>query len=715
MSFIQKIRDKYARIAVIAIALALLGFILTDYLSTRGGNIFGGDPSTTLGSINGKKITFIDFETKVKAMEARQQAQGSPLNEASRQQLIQNVWNQEVNQIIMNDEFEKLGFVVGAKEINDYLFGSNPPPDLKQQFTDPQTGQYNAALAQQAINRVKRSPNKDEQLQFIEYVNALTFERMTQKYNSLLSNAVYYPKWFIEKQNTENSGLAKISYVKYPYDRIPDSTVKVSDKEIEDYIKKNKDLYKQVESRSIVYLVFDAAPTPADSAANRSQLESLKQEFATTEDAAAFLARHGSSSQFFDSYVSKSQMQMPFKDSIQALAKNQIFGPYQDNNSYALAKMLDAKLFPDSVKAKHILIQTTDPQQGTQLLDDSTAKKKIDSIEISINNGASFDSLASQFSDDNKGPDGGSAAKGGDLGYFPYGQMVKEFNDFCFEGKTGDRKVLKTAYGYHLVEITDQKSPVMHYKVAYMSKPITASQETEDNANNAANSFAGSNRDLKSFNANADSLKISGINKFFASNITPDAYTVDGIAGEARQLVRAVYEADKGEVIEPKRIGDKYIVAAVTEVYEEGTMHVDAGRSSVEPVLRNKKKAEIIKKKIPKVTTLEDASSKLGFNIETVDSVRFSGSPQLGYEYKIIGAAINPANTGKVITEPIEGSTGVYILRIDNLTATPVEAANIEDQRKALQAQARQAALYNQPGQVLRLAATIKDYRRNFY
>lgn len=716
MSVIQKIRDKYARISVIAIALALLGFILTDYLSTRGGNIFGGESSTTIGVVNGQKIDYIDFENKVKTLEERQQAQGQM--EMNRQQLVQNVWNQEVNQIIMESEFEKLGFRVGKKEISDYLFGSNPPPDLKQQFTDPQTGMYNAAQAQQAINQMKKSPQQEQRDQLSQYITALEFERKTQKYNSLISNSVYYPKWLIEKQNTENSGLAKISFVKHPYDRIPDSTVRVTDEEIEEYISKHKDQYKQQEGRSIVYLMFDAAPTAEDSAANKAQLEALKTEFVANNDAATFLARYGSSQQFYDSYVSKTKMQVPFTDSIQALPKNGIFGPYLDGGSYVLAKMLDTRIFPDSVKARHILIQTADPQQGTQILDDSIGKKKIDSIELAINNGANFDTLAKIYSDDKSSADKGgmlSNPQNAQTQYFNYGQMVKEFNDFTFEGKPGERKVVKTVFGYHLVEIIDQKNPVPHYKVAYLSKPIIASEATESYAENAANAFAVNNRDLNSFNANADAMKKSGINKNFAADITPDAYAVQGIPGESRQLVRAVYDAKKGEVLQPMRIGDKYIVAAITDVFEEGTMKANAARTYVEPILRNKKKAEIIRKKIPKITTLEDASAKLGYPIDKIDSVRFAGTPQLGIEYKVIGASFNPANNGKVVPEPINGSSGVFILRVDNVTATSVETANIQEQRRALLAEARQAAMYSQPAQVLRGAANIKDRRGKFY
>ena len=89
MSVIQKIRDKYARWAVVAIALSLLGFIMMDAFAGRG-SIFSGQ-STTVGKINGKKIDYQDFAKKVEATEKFQRdQQGGDLGEAGRQQVVQS-------------------------------------------------------------------------------------------------------------------------------------------------------------------------------------------------------------------------------------------------------------------------------------------------------------------------------------------------------------------------------------------------------------------------------------------------------------------------------------------------------------------------------------------------------------------------------------------------------------------------------------------------
>ena len=74
--------------------------------------------------------------------------------------------------------------------------------------------------------------------------------------NAMLTNSNNFPRWFVEKQNADNSQLAKISLVKESYSSITGQPVKIEDKEIADYISKHKDDYKQEESRSISYVTF---------------------------------------------------------------------------------------------------------------------------------------------------------------------------------------------------------------------------------------------------------------------------------------------------------------------------------------------------------------------------------------------------------------------------------------------------------------------------
>ena len=719
MSVIQKIQDKYAKLMAVIIAVALLTFVVM--LAFEQGNVFQQGPSTTVGVINGKKIDALSFERTIEQSEARLQQQGYPASMA-RQQAIDMAWGQEKDRIIMSSEFEKLGMLIAKKETGDILYGPNAPQDLKQQFTDPQTGFYNAQLAKQQIDQMMKSKQTPPQQkeQFNLYVSQLELSRMNEKYNSLLTNSSNFPKWLIEKQNADQSQMGKVSVVREFYSSIPDSAVKVTDKEIEDYISKRKKEYKQEESRSIAYVSFSALPTAADSVATREKLAALKPELDSTKELQQFLQSQGVNN-YYDGYINGSKIQIAAKDSIFKIPVGSVYGPYLDGGAYALAKLVGIKSQPDTVKVRHILAATTkqDPQTGQpySVRDTATAKKLIDSIQTAIINGSNFDSLVKLSDDDPEGenPQRGKY-KGGIYDRVTAGQMVHEFNDYIFGNPVGSKGVVKTEFGYHYIEILSAKGSSPAYKIAYLTMPIEASQETDANASNAATLFAGDSRDQKSFDANSEKLsKEKGINKLVANNITPNAFQVPGV-GLSRSFVKNIYAAKLGQVLEPERVGDNYVVAIVTETFKEGTQTAAKARMVVEPLLMNKKKAEIIQKKVGNITTLEAAAAALGGKaIEVADSVRLSGSQTsiVASEPKVIGATFNPANNGKVVPAAIAGTSGVYVVRVDNVSTTPVANANVADQRKTKYQEAKMRGVY--PQQVLTEAASIKDNRSELY
>jgi peptidyl-prolyl cis-trans isomerase D len=723
MSVIQKIRDKYARWAVIAIALSLLGFIMMDAFAGRG-SLFG-HRSTTVGKINGKTLEYQDFARKVDIAEKMQKDQGYDVGESGRQQIIQSVWDQEVNDVILARQYDELGLSVSEKELRDILFGANPPQDLKQRFSDPKTGVYNGVQAQQFINQIKKQGTQQDKDQLNQYLESLEKDRLMTKYTSLLANSIYFPKWLLEKRNVDNSLIAKVSFVSVPYSTISDSTVKVSDQEIQDYINKHKkDFEQKDETRSISYVTFSAAPNGTDSAAAKTAVLALKAQLDTVTNYEAFTSKN-SNMPFYDGFISKNAIQQPNKDSILSAPVGVVYGPYLDAGqqpAFVLSKIIAERQVPDTVKVRHILIATHQQGQGgesMQIRDDSTAKHLIDSIQNLHKSGTSFDTLVAKFSEDP-----GSKSTGGVYDNVTTGRMVPTFNDFIFTHKPGETGVVKTDYGYHYIEILSQKGSSTGYKIAYVSRPILASQETEDNAQNAASLFAGDSRNEKSFNENWEkNLKSKGINKLSAQDIRPLDFSLQGLNGTSRKFVKDIFEADKGDVVGPERIGDNYVVAVVTETNAAGVASVSRVRPAVEPLLRNKKKAEQIKKNIGQVTTLEQVASKTSQQIQSVDSLHLSGANNmLGYEPKVLGASFNPANKGKVVQEPIAGQAGVYVIRVDNTSTMPVAVANVEEQRKMLEEQTRQRMMQqvqygggNPFVEPLKKAANIKDYRAKFF
>ncbi len=695
MSVIQRIRDRGAWIIFGIIAVALIAFILQDGVG-RGRNSFSN--TTTIGVINGEKIERPDFEEKLALQERLYAGQG-----AQREQLIGSLWNQEVERVILNQQYDKLGLQVSPKELSDILFGSNSP--FKQEFTDAATGEFKVNEAKQAIASMKKSRNAD-QIKMINsvYINPAVEKGLRNKYQTLLVQSAYIPKWLLEKQQADNNSITSFSYVYVPYLSVSDTLVKVSDDDIAAYIKKHsKEFSKLEETRNISYVTFNAAPSGTDSANTLNQVQSYKNDFAASKDAEAFLAKAGTDLPFYNSYFNKAKMQQLNKDTLIKIPVGSVYGPYQDGSMFVLAKMIGAKQWPDSAKVRHILIATTDPKTNQPIRTDSAAKKLADSIQAAIITGANFDALCSRYSAD------GNKDQGGVYDYFPQGQMVVPFNDFAFDKPVGSKGVVKTDFGYHYIEVLGQKNPSMAYKIAYLAKAVVASNETVSAANTAASQFSASSKNAKVFNENAikDKKQLHG-----AEEIKQNDYTITGM-GQSRQLVRWVYEHGVGDISDPTEVGDQYVVAIISAVNKAGTMSVAEARPQVENIVRNEKKAKQIIETKFKGNSLEAYAASTGAPVLRADSLVFSAPiiTGVGSEPKVIGAAFNKTLTGKT-SDPIAGATGVFVIKIENNGARPGNLDLVSMHQNLLQG-ARASAYRSQ--EALKKAAVIKDSRSKFY
>ncbi|HVF98086.1 MAG TPA: peptidylprolyl isomerase [Flavisolibacter sp.] len=709
MSVIQKIRDKYARVAVIAIVLALLGFILMDAFAGRGSVLGGRD--TTIGKINGKTIEADVFSRRV-ADVTKRQGQNA---EGATQQIVEQLWQQEVTNEIMGEQYKELGLTVTDKELDALLFGPNPPQAFRQNFGDPNNPQaWDPNAARQNYNQIKKSGTPEQKGYLAELIDYIEKEALMNKYTALLSNSTYIPKWFLEKRNVDNSQMAKATYVAVPYTSIADSTVKVTDAEIDTYIAAHKKDYEQKdESRSISYVQFSAAPSPADSAAVRSSLLALKDSFQRSSNAKEFLLQNRSLAQYNDAWVAAKDVTLQNSDTIFKTPLGSVSGPFVEPGISLLAKVLDKKTQPDTAKVRHILISTVDPQTGTPKRDTVAAKRMADSVMQVIAGGVAFDSLVMKVSEDQ----GKVQNRGVYDSITRTSQLVQEFKDFALNNPVGTKGVVKTQFGYHYMEVLNQRGSSPVYKMAFFALPIEASPETQTGASNAAAAFAGNVKDEKSFkdyfDRNLKGKRIATTDAPLVANLRPMDYNLQGVEGSARELIKEVFEKENGDVLDPKSLGSSYVVALVTDVTKPGVSSAKVVRTMVEPILMNKKKAAKIKEQLGKVSDLNAVAAKFGQQVQTVDSVRFSGGGALGYETKVIGALFYPANKGKVVQEPITGQMGVYAIRVDGTFTGAVDNASIEQQRQMMEMQSRQQQ--RSPVDLLQKRADIKDNRAKFY
>ena len=694
MSIIQNIRERGAWIIFSIIAIALIAFILQDGIGRKT----GATDVSTLGKVNNEVINKIDFEEKLDVQLKNYESQG-----VKREQLMGYLWNQEVDRLLFKSEENKLGITVGTKELTDVLFGNESP--FKQEFTDKTTGEFRVNDAKQAVAQIKKSKNST-QINQIEkfYIEPAIENRLRNKYQALVVKGVQIPTWLAEKQLSETTSVSSISFIGLPYTSIADSAFKVTNDDIAAYLKENAAAYQVEEaSRSIGYVGFSAAPSSADSAIVRDALIAQKADFKNATDPAVFLNKVGTDIPYYNSYISKKSLMVPQKDSILNGGIGNVYGPYLDGKNYGLAKVIGVKQWPDSASMRHILIATINPASGQQIRDDSSAKKLADSISIAIRGGASFDALCLKYSNDES-----SKAKGGVYPYFPQAQMVLPINDFSFDNTVGTKGVVKTDFGFHYVEVLKQTASGPAYKLAYISKPILASNETITAASTAAAQFASSSKDLKSFNENAVKINKQVLP---ATGIKINDFDIPGI-GTTRTTVRWVFDNKVNTISEPFEVGDYYFVAAVSGIEKEGTASVDAARSQVEGIIRDKKKAEKIRVSL-KGNNLETISTSARATIQRADSIGFVYSmiPGLGNEPKLVGAAFNKLLINKV-SEPIAGNTGVFVISVNSVGAKPSSQDPAFFKEELLQ---RTRSVLFRTSTALKKIANIVDNRAKLY
>ena len=713
MQIIQTIRDKGAAIVIAVIALSLIGFILMD--AKQGGNRLLSSLSSNIGKVDGNSIERGEFEKKVKYTEqvAKQQAAQSGRPAPDPAQIREQVWNNLVAEKVFYAEAAKLGIDFTSKELSALLNSNDPSNPLLQDqgMRDPNTGMLDQAKVGEAFNTIKKASGEQYEMINNQIAEPSKIASISGKYFALLNASVYYPGWMQEMDNTENKTFANISIVNIPYGVISDSTIKVSDEEINAYVNKHKNQFKEEAGRLLSYITFSQAPSKDDSAKTMEFVGALKDKFAAEPNTAAFVARNGSVMEYDSSYVPKDRITSSQKDTLIKQPVGTVYGPYVDGGSYVLSKLVATKNFADSAKARHILIGTIDPQTGQPLMEDSLAKKLADSIFAALKTGADFGALVTKYSTDQ-----GSKDKAGVYDYFPYGKMVPEFNEFCFSKPAGTQGVVKTSFGYHIIEAMGTKGNSPFYKVAFMAKEILASDVTVQSASLNATKLSATKtaKEMEVY------LAKNGLQKQSWPTLIKENDSRVAQFQDARQLVRWAFEAKVGELSEPFNIDNsEFVVAVVDKIQKEGTQDAKAARPMTEGAVRNQKKADIIIAKIGANPTFEKATAAYGNQVQVIgaDSTLTMSTqfiPNVGNEPKVIGASFNKENQTKV-SEPIIAGTGVFVLKVNSVGTKSADTPEVAAQTKAQKI----ASLKNQAGskwfEGLKNQVTIKDYRSKFY
>ena len=707
MAIIGEIRKHYWLLVAI-IGVALLLFVLSDFQRKQG------KQTNTVGIIAGEKVAITEFNKRVDENSEMQKANNGKENLTAEEnyQIRQQTWQQVVNEIIMNKQYEMLGVSVSVEELDDLVRGKNPHQVILQSFRDQKTGQYDPKLVTQFLQNLDNPEmvtpeNKQRYLQMEKYIKS---DRQSSKYNSLITKAFYVPTAFAKRNYNETNAMAQVRITGIPYQTVSDSAVKVTDADYEKYYTENKFRFKQDKpARDIDYVLFEPKMSEEDMTLLKSNIQKAYDEFLVTTDIAGFV-----NSTSDNRYDSSWHRRGTFSPNIDTMLFNAPVGevsqPLEDNGMFRIFKVVDRQAKPDSLRASHILISYAGTPIQTATRTREAADKLADSVLNVVQKApASFEAMAGTLSDDEA-----AKAKLGDLGWFADGAMVPEFNEAVLKGTVGDIKKVETQFGYHIIKVVGKKDPSTKIKDASVDFAMEPGSKTIEALYNDASNFSAANNTLEKFEK---AVKDKKLNLRNADKLSENDNTIPGLKA-AREVVRWSFneETEKGTVSNVFDIDGTYVVAALKNKLEKGIIPLEVIKEQIKPLVIREKKAEYLLKKVnDQFAKSKNLNALLQLFPDTrIDTANVSFAsaniPNYGHEAKLTGQIF--AAKKDQVTGPVQGEQGVYSFVLDNIMEPPA-TTDFENQKKqmAMYFQGRAGMFSN----ILQEKADIKDNRLIFY
>jgi peptidyl-prolyl cis-trans isomerase D len=695
MAALETIRTKFGIGASLIIAFGLLLFLVnpSDIIQT----IQSASSKYDVGKINGKSVSYQDFEQEVKALaDVSEMLTGqSASSEQAQRQTREMAWNNLVDRYLVIPTIEKAGLKVGKQEQIDLFIGDEISPVLSSTglFLD-ENRNFSPALVRDFMENTS-SDESGRGVMLRNYLqNAVRSNRYNEKYIGLFNAASYVNSLEIQNAVAENNTTADVSFVMVPNTYYPlDSTVVVNAAEIQKFYDAHKDNFRQKATRDIEYVVYEVTPSAKDIEAQNAEFVTLYDEFSTADNVRSFLQRN-SDRQWSDSWYKGGDLRTVNQDIDTFVAENNsgVSPIYKSGETFYAARIMETANVPDSVYVRHIMLQGAD------------ARHLADSL-LGVLGKGNFSTLAALYSQDQ-----GNAADGeqGNLGWMTQNAMIPGFES-VLTAPVGKPYIVNTVYGTHIVEVTKTTKPVAKKKVAVFEKATLPSKETYAEIYNKANILAVRTAGkYANYKAACDSTGI--YSRSMTINEGTDTY---GSIGHAKEVTRWAFDNKPGKASGIITVDNNYFfVVAVKDAHKEGYAKVSEVAENIRTQLYREKYSEKhckdVADKIAGLTSLDAIADKLGSTVSNLSDVSFSTNSAPTTEPSFIGA-VAAAKEG-VITGPVAGIMGTYVFQVNG---RETGAFYTEDDAKA--AQARMDSYHAQMLLPLMMDKTVDDNRARFY
>lgn len=668
MAVIGQIR-KHSGLLVVIIGVALAAFVLGDFLKPSGNR-----QTTVIGEIDGMEIPVQVFNDKVaeQIQNRKDQQQTDRLTAQDEFQIRQQVWNQLIEETIMGNQFDKIGLTVSKEELSNDILGEIPNRLVMQSFTDPNSGTFDPQTVRNFLQNLNQQP-PDMQKRYLSLEKMVKDDILKTKYRNLVSKNYHIPQAFAKLDYQIKNQSADVRYVASKYASVADTLINMSDSDLRDYYEEFKYNYKQDESRTFDYVIFEVKPSDEDRNALQNEVNQIYEQMQTAEDIPSFI--NAMSDVRYDSaYHKQADLPVNIAADLMTLPVGTILPPYIDNEKHYITKLIDRMPRPDSIKMSQMLISFNTASAGFQLSErtQEEAAVLVDSIMNALKKSPSkFEELVVKYSDYP------SADKDkGEMGWIVDGDPG--YATFFEEGikmRLNEPGKIETGLGTHILLVSEKTAPIEKVKIGTIVRAIEPSSETYREVYRQASKFASENRTMAQF----DTAVINqGLNKRTAERINIMTNRIPGIEF-SRQIVRWVFwentkVGDVSSIFEDEK---QFVIALLREIRPEGYTPFEQAKEQIRTLALNRLKGKYLSDKINAMqySDLGDLSRQLNIEVDTVKNLSFTARniPGFGSEPKVIGElfSLEPQK----LSPPIAGNNAVFVAIVDRFTP----AAEITD------------------------------------
>ncbi|NTW10859.1 MAG: peptidylprolyl isomerase, partial [Chlorobiaceae bacterium] len=639
MAFMTNLRDK-THLILFTLMAAFLALVVFKWGMDFTGNS-GQSKVNIAGRVNGKDIAFKQYDEIYKELSDnfRRTNPSADMTPEVEVALQERAWNVTVDQTLLEQLFEKFGITLQDQEVVEALNSPFPPMVIRQNFTDPSTG----AIDRKKLEAARRDPRaKDIWVQLEKIVRKeLKISKLIRALKSVEQVTSRDLDDIVRRQFQRFSA----SFIPVPLAFAgPDSSFPVKDDEISKYYDSHKELFREPPARSADFVFFPLVPSSKDSIAVRTDIEAIRAEFAGTKSDSEYVRLQSDRSGGINVTYNRADFSLAAGDVVFNPANfkpGTLIGPFADNGAYRLLKVRQLTVSTKPVaRASHILLKVNPSNSG----DVQKIRGLLMLISQQLQSGVPFEELARKYSADT-----GSAAKGGDLGWFTNERMVPEFAAAVFKASPGAViGPVQTKFGLHIIKVTgfDQKAVVCSEVV----RNIRPSTETSDNERRIAMAFQMSAKsqglDKAAAGQKLEILKTGDFAKHMA---------IPGI-GYSEKIASFAFKAKEGDLSDAIETEKGFYIMRLTGRNDSGYHQLDneLKRMIAAKLLQEKKGAALEKKlasmaKAPGATLEKIAASNPPFRVVTANEIRWSDGAINGFGMdRELVEAMSGLDTGKI-------------------------------------------------------------------